>query len=194
MSDRRPTLPWLLLSLAAWAGPAARADVAPEHFGTGPVSKGSHFSRSPDDPQSRVGLPTDLVLQGALTESDVKKGLLRSLGEIRHCHQTLVDQDPGRAGRLHLRLEVAPDGTVRSASAGDALGDADLAACVVRALSRASFHPPGPAGGRITGTMPLRVVFRGEVNEGPAEPDARPASPDAGAAVDAGAPQPKPKR
>jgi len=69
------------------------------------------------------------------------------LQPIRACYERLLKRHGAASGRLVVRFSLQPDGRALDASVDeDTLGDADLAACAVNAVSRwrLPLHPPEP--------------------------------------------------
>jgi hypothetical protein len=88
--------------------------------------------------------------------AEAKKAVLSRTAELEACYAEALRRDPGADGVL-----VAEIGGERPAIAADSVGDADLAACVQRALG-----PLAPAqGGKVAVPIRFELVAPGAVTE-----------------------------
>jgi hypothetical protein len=95
--------------------------------------------------QVRLGVP---VVQGPLAAEAVRRVALRNLGQVRHCYERVLRNNPSLAGRVAVRLAISPTGAVTSAAvAGNTLADPAVSTCVAGAARRWQF--PAPEGGGV---------------------------------------------
>jgi hypothetical protein len=76
------------------------------------------------------------------------------LGALRACYERSLKRNPSLAGKLLLRLTIAPAGTVSSVDLGsDSLDDPEMSACVRSSVQRWRFPPP--EGGSLEVSFPF---------------------------------------
>lgn len=83
-----------------------------------------------------------------------------SIGKsVQHCYDSGLARVPGLWGRLALRADIAPEGSVRAVTETEsAFPDAETGRCVSDALARVAF--PAPRGGELRLVVPLRFGKR----------------------------------
>lgn len=131
------------LWLAAPSGPsrpepAVTAPEAPVSAGPVPVAPVPVEAPAPAPP-APFEAPEEEVLRAAL--------FARQRNQLRYCYQKRLTEEPTLSGNLVVAYTVQPDGAVTDASiAEDALGDPEVAACVLKAVRRAKLPEPSRAG------------------------------------------------
>lgn len=111
---------------------------------TGPVGPHRTLVRAPEEPE------TDTCHGDA---SSVASVVRRNLGGVRACYERAMRDNPALHGRLEMRFTVGESGRVTSVSVRGV--DADLDACVERAVQRMVF--PVPACGAADYQFPVNV-------------------------------------
>ncbi len=98
---------------------------------------------------------TGAIILGALDRSVLDAVVRRDWSAITDCYDRELAKSPGIGGRVVVRFEIGPDGSVRAASTkSSTLGHAAVEACVVGRFLRMRF--PSPAGGgAVTVSYPL---------------------------------------
>ncbi|MGE0792100.1 MAG: AgmX/PglI C-terminal domain-containing protein [Sandaracinaceae bacterium] len=101
---------------------------------------------------------------GALEEEDgvgvfdpniVVRQIRQRLRAIQTCYERELTRNPTLAGRVMVRFSIQPIGTVSGTTATEnTTGSPEVAACVVRTISRFRFTP-GPEGGAVTFAYPF---------------------------------------
>ncbi len=103
-------------------------------------------------PQIRVA---QVRVTGALDSATLRGVIRRHALQIRRCYELQLQQHPGLAGRVVVKLTIGPDGSVRAAEiAASTLKDPVLHACILRVVRRWRF--PAVAGG---GVVEVRYPF-----------------------------------
>ena len=104
-----------------------------------------------------VGMPD---VQGDLPAEVVKRIIQRELGRLRGCYEDALRRSPGLSGGLRLAFTINERGNVVSPYiASDAMSDAEVRACVVRAALGMSF--PLPSRGSVLVNCPITFFDRG---------------------------------
>jgi TonB family protein len=95
------------------------------------------------------------VQPAGLTDESVRRSIRGHLQGMKTCYEAALTRQPGLSGRVLLRFSVGDDGTVRrSEIASSTFQNADLDACMGRAVCRWRFN--APAGGEeVTITYPV---------------------------------------
>ncbi|MCK6547408.1 AgmX/PglI C-terminal domain-containing protein [Myxococcota bacterium] len=97
----------------------------------------------------------DTIVAGALSSDVIQSVMRRQQARVRVCYQRALAKAPTLAGRIVARLSIGADGRVLAVElTADAIGDADLAQCLVRTL-RSYVFPASPDGSAITVTYPF---------------------------------------
>lgn len=117
--------------------------------GTGLGPRGSH------GPIVRVvGRP---VMEGALAPEAIRRVVLRNLGQIAHCHEQGLTQDPGLGGRVVVRFVIGSGGTVLAAGVSESsLAVPSVSECIASAVRRWQFPTP-EGGGTVTVNYPFTL-------------------------------------
>lgn len=98
--------------------------------------------------------------RGALSREEIQRTFRRNMASIRYCYDRQLTTNPGLEGRISVRLVIALDGTVSSASiASSTLGNSTVEECVRRAVTRVRF--PQPRGGVVIVTYPFTFASTG---------------------------------
>lgn len=77
---------------------------------------------------------------GALDAAAVTAVARRQSGQFRHCYEEALRADPSLSGTMRIEVGVTAAGIAESPRASG-FGDATLAACMTRSISRAAFPP-----------------------------------------------------
>ncbi len=86
----------------------------------------------------------------------VRRVVLRNLGQVRHCYEQALEQHAGASGRVSVRWVIGADGQVLAAGvAANDTGVASLGDCVAGAVRRWQF--PAPSGGVVTVNYPFTL-------------------------------------
>ncbi len=94
---------------------------------------------------------------GSLPPEVVTRILRQNFGRFRLCYEKAAVQNPSLAGRVNVRFVIDRSGAVAASQlTGSELPNADVGACVARAMRNLSF--PSPEGGIVTVTY--AVAFR----------------------------------
>ena len=109
-------------------------------------SGGGDFGRKGEGAIGRVG--GDPIVLGALDRSLIDEVIKRHLNAIRYCYQRELTKDPQLEGKVVVKIVIAGDGTVSSASVkSSSLGNEAVESCIVSRFERLQF--PAPRGGGI---------------------------------------------
>lgn len=85
-------------------------------------------------------LSVDTSLKTGLSGDQIWQTIASAMGQVRACYERSLKADPDLQGKLLMRWEVQPDGTVADAKVqGDGLGNAKLSECIERRVSRWRF-------------------------------------------------------
>ncbi|MCC6873883.1 MAG: AgmX/PglI C-terminal domain-containing protein [Sandaracinaceae bacterium] len=141
----RPTAIWL-----EWRLSTGNLDLPVDPHGHGMPAPS--FSRRTEAPRVRVGMPE---ASGGYSPEVVRRVLRRNQNQIAFCYERTSGEHHFRAGQIRLRFQIETDGSVRTAQVlDDAIGSAELAACLTTILRRWTFPPPA---GPIVVTYPLEL-------------------------------------
>lgn len=97
-----------------------------------------------------------VVTEGALSSGVIRRVILRNLGQVRHCQEQGLTENPGLSGRVTIRFVIGTDGAVAGAGiAESSVQVATVASCIASAVRRWTF--PAPAGGVVTVVYPFTL-------------------------------------
>lgn len=88
--------------------------------------------------------------------------LARLRARFRNCYNKALSSDPELTGRIVFRIEVNPDGTIKSASVDETqtsesmLRNTELSGCLLRAIQTTDLGPTGKSA-PITFSLPLEI-------------------------------------
>ncbi len=123
---------------------ASRADHL--HCAPAAAAAPSIFARDlnrPGAPVLSIGLPQ---VQGPISAELVRGLLVQSSAWWTRCHARALRTRPSLSGELLIGFEIRPDGSLLSVWHGPTeLNDTSMVACVLLALARTCFPPPGAA-------------------------------------------------
>jgi TonB family protein len=133
-------------------------------LGVGPVNTGEAARGAPGHgsmlgtqregrvPRLRVG-PTEV--HGSLSKEAIRRVIHRNLAQVRFCYEQALHQRPELAGRVNVRLMVAPTGIVQQATIAETtLASAEVESCIAQAVRRWTFPTP-ESGGYVTVSYPF---------------------------------------
>jgi TonB family protein len=101
--------------------------------------------RGTQGPLVRAAPPT---VTGLLSPEAIRRVVLRNLGQVAHCHEQGLAQNPNLEGRVVIRFVIGGTGTVIGSNVGDnSTGIASVGDCIANAVRRWQF--PSPEGGGI---------------------------------------------
>lgn len=108
------------------------------------------------------------VVMGQLSPEAVRRVVLRNLGQVAHCHEQSLAQDPTVHGRVVIRFVINSSGAVM----GSSVSDSDYAVpsgavCVANAVRRWQFPSPDD-GGIVTVNYPF--ILQSPDGAGPSTP------------------------
>jgi len=84
------------------------------------------------EPVAELGGPAE-----TLSKDVIRRVMKRHTARMRFCYQKALAKNPGLAGKITTRIEVAADGTVSKATlTDDTVGDEAVATCVLSQLRR----------------------------------------------------------
>jgi phospholipase/carboxylesterase len=102
---------------------------------------------------SKIGRGTEGA-GGSLPRDVIQRTFRVNMSSIRFCYERQLAAQPDLAGRVSVRLTIAPDGSVPSAEVvSSTLNSSVVERCVEQAVSRIRF--PQPQGGAVIVTYPL---------------------------------------
>jgi len=85
---------------------------------------------------------------GLLSPEAIRRVVLRNLGQVAHCHEQGLAQNPNLEGRVVIRFIIGGNGTVMGSNVADSnLGVPSVGTCIATAVRRWQF--PSPEGGGI---------------------------------------------
>jgi hypothetical protein len=99
-------------------------------------------SSDPDQIFQREEGPSEVTLSMAAGTPDAKLVLGRNRWRFRACHVQLLKTSPEAAGTLKLKLQLAADGKVDTATPAGGTAPAELAACARAQAKQLRFAPP----------------------------------------------------
>ncbi len=135
--------------------------------------------RGANGPTVRASPPT---VSGLLSPEAIRRVVLRNLGQVSHCHEQSLAQNPNAAGRVVVRFVIGGTGTVAGSDVAESsYPSASGAECIANAVRRWQF--PAPEGG---GLVTVNYPFNLQPPEGADSPAV--ASPLGGMTESAGAP------
>jgi len=103
---------------------------------------------------------------GLLSPDAIRRVVLRNLGQLTHCHEQGLAQDPNAAGRVTVRFVIGSDGAVAvSAVADSSYPNPAVAACFANAVRRWQFPAPD-GGGVVTVSYPFTLQASDGVSTG----------------------------
>jgi tetratricopeptide (TPR) repeat protein len=93
----------------------------------------------------RAAPPT---VTGLLSPEVIRRVVLRNLGQVAHCHEQALAQDPSVSGRVVIRFIIGGNGSVMGAAVDDStVPIPSVGTCIANAVRRWQF--PAPEGGGI---------------------------------------------
>lgn len=91
---------------------------------------------------------------GSLDTDLVRRIVRAHINEIRHCYNQGLARDPNLKGRVAVKFTIGPKGDILAAELSEStVRDADVGACIVKAVKKWTF--PKPAGGPVIITYPF---------------------------------------
>ena len=133
----------------AWSAPAEEAERSVGlgdlgQMGHGAGGGGSGYGRAAGTTAARAPAPDvrlgDSATMGALSREVIRRVVTQQRSRIRLCYESALRTDPGLAGRVTVRFQIAPEGNVTSAEAVDnTTGNAVVGTCIAAAVRRLSF-------------------------------------------------------
>ena len=112
-------------------------------YGSG-AGRGLH-GRGTTGPLVRAAPPT---VAGLLSPEAIRRVVLRNLGQVSHCHEQGLAQNPQLEGRVVIRFIIGGDGTVMGSSVAESsVPVPSVGTCIANAVRRWQF--PSPEGGGI---------------------------------------------
>ncbi len=105
-----------------------------------------------EGPTTRMGDP---IILGALDREAMDQVVKRHLAQLRYCYQRQLNKDPDIQGKVVVKITVAADGTVSSATIkSTTMNNESVESCLAGRFMRFQF--PEPENGKIvTATYPL---------------------------------------
>jgi hypothetical protein len=101
--------------------------------------------RGTTGPLVRAAPPT---VTGLLSPEAIRRVVLRNLGQVAHCHEQGLAQNPNLEGRVVVRFIIGGNGAVMGSSVADSsVAVPSVATCIANAVRRWQF--PSPEGGGI---------------------------------------------
>ncbi|HUT51901.1 MAG TPA: TonB family protein [bacterium] len=83
-----------------------------------------------------------LSVKGGITKADVETVVKQGLGAIEACYGVILRGQPGLSGKIVLRIEIKPDGSVDKVTVvSDGLNNADLEKCIIKTIKKWQFSP-----------------------------------------------------
>lgn len=96
-------------------------------------------------PMVRAAPPS---VSGLLSPEAIRRVVLRNLGQVSHCHEQGLAQNPNLEGRVVIRFIIGGNGTVMGSQVQEStVGIPSVAQCIANAVRRWQF--PSPEGGGI---------------------------------------------
>ncbi len=94
-------------------------------------------------PMVRAAPPS---VQGMLSPEAIRRVVLRNLGQVTHCHEQGLMQNPSAAGRVTVRFVIGPAGAVLSSGVSQSTHPvSSVGACVANAVRTGNFLRPRAA-------------------------------------------------
>ena len=101
-----------------------------------------------------------LEAKGSLDKDIIRRIVRAHISEVRFCYNRGLSKDPSLRGKVSIRFDIAPSGSVPVAVvADDTLADESVGHCIAKAVKRWTF--PKPEGGTVVVTYPF-VLEPGE--------------------------------
>lgn len=107
--------------------------------------------RGTTGPLVRAAPPT---VTGLLSPEAIRRVVLRNLGQVAHCHEQGLAQNPGLNGRVVVRFVIGGTGTVMGSGVVENVSVPTVGQCIANAVRRWQF--PSPEGG---GTVTVNYPF-----------------------------------
>jgi hypothetical protein len=121
----------------------------------GGVGDGGGLGVFPGGSSVQVGAPQ--TTQGGLAPDQVRRVLSAHIGALRACYAKELQRDPKLHGRVTLKWQIDPRGTVPAASvASTTLGNSAVESCLVRQVR--SWHFPAAQSPTVVNAYPLAFV------------------------------------
>ncbi|MFO0603089.1 MAG: AgmX/PglI C-terminal domain-containing protein [Polyangiales bacterium] len=96
-------------------------------------------------------------ISGLLSPEAIRRVVLRNLGQVNHCHEQGLAQNPNAAGRVTIRFVIGGTGSVMgSGVAGSTYPIASVGDCIANAVRRWQFPAP-EGGGVVTVNYPFNL-------------------------------------
>jgi hypothetical protein len=96
-------------------------------------------------------------ISGLLSPEAIRRVVLRNLGQVNHCHEQGLAQNPNAAGRVTVRFIIGGTGSVMgSGVAGSTYPIASVGDCIANAVRRWQFPAP-EGGGVVTVNYPFNL-------------------------------------
>jgi pSer/pThr/pTyr-binding forkhead associated (FHA) protein len=96
-------------------------------------------------------------ISGLLSPEAIRRVVLRNLGQVNHCHEQGLAQNPNAAGRVTVRFVIGGTGSVMgSGVAGSTYPIASVGDCIANAVRRWQFPAP-EGGGVVTVNYPFNL-------------------------------------
>jgi len=110
--------------------------------------------RGTSGPTVRAAAPD---ISGLLSPEAIRRVVLRNLGQVNHCHEQGLAQNPNAAGRVTVRFIIGGTGSVMgSGVAGSTYPIASVGDCIANAVRRWQFPAP-EGGGVVTVNYPFNL-------------------------------------
>jgi hypothetical protein len=127
-------------------------DSVAEAFGVGGLGLAGGGAPKSRGPNVRPGDTSSV--NGRLPPEVIQRVIRQNFVRFRACYERGLQVDPKLAGKVTVRFEIAPDGSVSAVSKGEStLPNKDVVACVTSAFMTISF--PQPDGGKVSVIYPL---------------------------------------
>jgi len=123
--------------------------------------------RAAAGPLVRASPPT---ITGLLSPEAIRRVVLRNLGQLAHCHEQGLAQNPNASGRVTVRFVIGATGTVADAGvAASSYPNPGVGQCFANAVRRWQFPAP-EGGGVVTVSYPFNLQAPEGGNAGPVSP------------------------
>jgi hypothetical protein len=94
---------------------------------------------------------------GLLSPEAIRRVVLRNLGQVAHCHEQGLAQNPTLEGRVVIRFIIGGNGTVMGSTVQDSnVAVPSVATCIANAVRRWQFPSP-EGGGVVTVNYPFNL-------------------------------------
>jgi TonB family protein len=94
---------------------------------------------------------------GTMSPEAIRRVVLRNLGQVTHCHEQGLAQNPALSGRVVVRFVIGGDGNVLASGVTEnSVSVPTVATCISNAVRRWSFPSP-EGGGAVTVTYPFNL-------------------------------------